>query len=494
MLDRAQEDVLALALADRADVGDDGLVVGEPVFPAHRRPGVGAGELRHVIEPDPARHEAEVSARVQVVVIGLRGAAEEKRAGGELERLRHQAVQLELELALEKAEDRRALVDVEERRLARAHREVHTPEAHEGVAHHEVDVFPIELVGDIADPLVKHVLSGCVVDGPGVHQRDVRAEGLEGAAQRTFLPGQHLEREAGLAHHPGGVFQEEEGCALQVEVVRQQQQPEPAHPGGAHRRVHHAVQAVAVQAEVRAQIRVAPRRVALHERDVLGVVKGHAARGAAPVHELRLRGVDHAMARIPHAEAVVYVVVGDAEVPLIKAAELFVERRARHQAGAGDGRDFPGGGVPLDRHLAGINPRERRVRQAPVRPDDDAGVVERLVGIDELGANHPDVRLQEPRSHFLQPGGLEGVHIVVQVQHERRVEVGPGEVDEMGVIERRGAVRRPHDDTAQVRALLDGCEVAHRVGVARVVVHDDQLHVPPVHRFLQQLDAFLQQV
>ncbi len=64
----------------------------------------------------------------------------------------------------------------------------------------------------------------------------------------------------------------------------------------------------------------------------------------------------------------------------------------------------------------------------------------------------------------------------------------------MRVIERRAAVRRTHDHAAQVGALLDRGQILHGVGVARVVVDDDEPGVLPIDGFIEQLDAFLQQV
>jgi hypothetical protein len=101
-------------------------------------------------------------------------------------------------------------------------------------------------------------------------------------------------------------------------------------------------------------------------------------------------------------------------------------------------------------------------------------------------ANQPAISSSQP--------ALEGVDVVVEVEKQRGVGVRQREVDEVRVVERRGAVGRPHHHAAQVGALLDGVEIAHGVGIARVVVNDDELGVAPVHRLVEQLDALLQEV
>ena len=104
------------------------------------------------------------------------------------------------------------------------------------------------------------------------------------------------------------------------------------------------------QGKVRTAVGVTIGRIATDEGNVLGLIECHAARGAAPVHEFRLRGVDDAVAGGAHAQAVVDVVVGDAEILFVKSAEFMIEGGASHQARARDRRDFARGGVPLDAH------------------------------------------------------------------------------------------------------------------------------------------------
>ena len=129
-----------------------------------------------------------------------------------------------------------------------------------------------------------------------------------------------------------------------------------------------------------------------------------------------------------------------------------------------------------------------------MRSDDDARVVEGPVRINQFGAHHADVGLGEPRRHFLQPTALQGVHIVVEVQHQRRVEVGPGQIDQMGVIERRTAIGRPDHRASEIRSQLDSRQISDDVGVARVIVDDHQLRMAPVHGLIEPFNAFLQQV
>jgi len=159
------------------------------------------------------------------------------------------------------------------------------------------------------------------------------------------------------------------------------------------------------------------------------------------------------------------------------------------------GGNIAGGRMPLQLRHVGLGfPGEGRVGQAAVRPDDDADVVQRAVGVDELRADGAHAGPRDPADHVLQPAGFERVDVVVEVEDERRVDQRQRQVHQVRIVERRRPVRRPHHAAAHVGAPLDRVEVAQHIEVARVVVHDDQFHVAPVHRLAEQLHAFLEQV
>ena len=81
MLDRADEDVLALAFADGADVGDDDFILGQAVLAPQPGAGLGAAELVDGVEADPTGDDPEIAVARVIEVIGLRGRAEEQCPG-----------------------------------------------------------------------------------------------------------------------------------------------------------------------------------------------------------------------------------------------------------------------------------------------------------------------------------------------------------------------------------------------------------------------------
>ena len=76
--------------------------------------GMRAAEIVDRVEADPARDEAEIAVAGIIQVVRLRRRAEEQRTGRRLERPGHKGVQRQRQLLLEEAEDRGALMDVEQ--------------------------------------------------------------------------------------------------------------------------------------------------------------------------------------------------------------------------------------------------------------------------------------------------------------------------------------------------------------------------------------------
>src|SRR4249919_211038 len=98
MVDRTDEDMLALPLANRADVRDDDLIVGQTMFFAHFRARVPLFEFIDRIEMNPARYDAEVVVKIAILVVSPGGGAEEQRVRRAPQRFVDQLVQIELEL------------------------------------------------------------------------------------------------------------------------------------------------------------------------------------------------------------------------------------------------------------------------------------------------------------------------------------------------------------------------------------------------------------
>jgi hypothetical protein len=73
--------------------------------------------------------------------------------------------------------------------------------------------------------------------------------------------------------------------------------------------------------------------------------------------------------------------------------------------------------------LGGL-PLEEDMGQAVLGAERDAGVVERAVGVEKLGADDADTGDAHPADHVLQPAGLEGFDVVVKMENQRGGGVG----------------------------------------------------------------------
>src|SRR5918995_3134190 len=71
-----------------------------------------------------------------------------------------------------------------------------------------------------------------------------------------------------------------------------------------------------------------------------------------------------------------------------------------------------------------------------VRPEDDSGMLDRVVGIEQLAANHSHSRLLSMLQHRLDPVGGDDRHIVIEEDEVRRVDHADGVVDERREVER----------------------------------------------------------
>ena len=77
-----------------------------------------------------------------------------------------------------------------------------------------------------------------------------------------------------------------------------------------------------------------------------------------------------------------------------------------------------------------------RMDRSLVRPEDDSGMLDRVVGIEELAANHSHIRLLSMLQHRLDPVGCDDRHIVIEEDEVRRV----GRVLAIGALHRHAAL------------------------------------------------------
>src|SRR5215207_2983842 len=77
-----------------------------------------------------------------------------------------------------------------------------------------------------------------------------------------------------------------------------------------------------------------------------------------------------------------------------------------------------------------------RMDRSLVWPEDDPGMLDRVVGIEQLAANHSHFRLLGMFQHRLDPVAGDDRHIVIEEDEVRRVDHADGVVDERREVER----------------------------------------------------------
>ena len=445
--------MLPLALADGADVDDERGGGIEAVFLAQLPPVVGGGETLDALEVDPARERAEVVVGIELLEDLSRGAGGEDDPAGVLDGLLDERHDLRRGEAVLGKEFPRgvALVDVEGGGLAEDLGEADHPVGDHGVAHDEVDVGPAE-AGGKGLQVGAEIRGGLGLDETaGVEQLDRQAGVLEFFPQWSLDRGEHAHVPAGLFREIPGVLEDEQRRPLEVEVVGDHRDPELERAAGVAVVVDVELEAGGGVVHDLADVRVAVARVALHEGEVFPLRVGVAPRRAPEVRERGLRRVHGPVAGAGGAQAIVDVVVRDLEIALIETAQLAVKLGAGQQAGARDG-----GGVARgvrEKQVAKVVFRladEDRVSESALRADPDAGMIEGLVGVDEPGAHNPDAGHAHPAGHVLEPAGLAGLDVVVEVEDQRGVGRRRAEVDEPRIIEGRRDVAGADDATRQV--------------------------------------------
>jgi hypothetical protein len=218
-VDGADEDVLALALADGADVDDEDGVGVEGVFGPEGARVVGVLKGLDAAEVDPAAQGAEVVVDVQVLMEVAGGAGGEDDAGGEAEGLLDAAVHQRGEQGGEEALHGVALVDVERGGLAEPGGEVHGPEGGHRVADEDIGVIPVAGGGETVERGGELARGFCGGQRGCLPQLDLEAGLLEAGAERAVLRRGDGDGHARLFGEIAGELEDEDRRALVVEVV-----------------------------------------------------------------------------------------------------------------------------------------------------------------------------------------------------------------------------------------------------------------------------------
>ena len=182
------EDVLALALADRTDVHHERGVGVQAVLAAQGSFVVGGGKTLDPLDVHPAGEGAEVVVGIELLEKLPGGAGREDDAAGVLDGLLHQRDDLgrrEIVLGEELARGI-ALVDVEGRGFAEQLAEDDDPVGQHRVADEEIDVRPLQAGGKGLDFLVEDGRGRGIDETAGVEHLHPQTGVLELPPQRPL--------------------------------------------------------------------------------------------------------------------------------------------------------------------------------------------------------------------------------------------------------------------------------------------------------------------
>ena len=135
--------------------------------------------------------------------------------------------------------------------------------------------------------------------------------------------------------------------------------------------------------------------------------------------------------------------------------------------------------VRLAGRAAGV--RLPRVRGDAADAEDDAGVLDAVVGIVELRADTADLGAQRVRYHLVEPVAVDDLEVVVQQADQRGVGLAHAKIVDRGVIEFAG--ERHHAHAARIRLASARAlgrelrEVGERLRLVAVIVDDQDLEV-----------------
>jgi hypothetical protein len=152
--------------------------------------------------------------------------------------------------------------------------------------------------------------------------------------------------------------------------------------------------------------------------------------------ELGIRCSQVAIAPLDQPETQIDMVGRHRQRNIVQAAGLQIGLKAKQQAGPGHRGDCPHGRELAE--IAGIvtSPVQVLMARGCVHTDGDATVLDRAVGIQQLGADRPDTGTNGVRHHFPQPAGIDHVDVVIQQQDQSAGAVSHRAVGQRRVVER----------------------------------------------------------
>ena len=162
----------------------------------------------------------------------------------------------------------------------------------------------------------------------------------------------------------------------------------------------------------------------------------HVPGGRLVVEEDGVRRVDHPVAALADPQAHVHVVEGHGQVLRVEATDLIEDRPPHHGAREGDGAAVADDARKLEVPGIVLGEVPEGVPAIPVRPQDHAGVLEAPVGVEQLGADDPDLGPLGVLEHRLDPVRRDHRDVVVEEDDVRGVDEGHRGVVDGRVIER----------------------------------------------------------
>ena len=218
-----------------------------------------------------------------------------------------------------------------------------------------------------------------------------------------------------------------------------------------------------------------------------GIVLVGAAGLAFVVVELGVGRPDNAPARVARTQAEVHIVVGNREL-LIQAVQLVVNGGAHQQAGRCHGGKILHRGQPEHIPAAAALVVLVAVPGVAAQPRDDAGVLDRVVGIVEHCPAEADAGLTALAHHLGEPVAVDDLDVIVEQQQVLARRVPAAKIVDAAEVE---AALVSHDPRAVIP--LRQLFVVGRCGrVGGIVLNDDDLEIL-VGRFgVDAVQAFFQ--
>ena len=176
--------------------------------------------------------------------------------------------------------------------------------------------------------------------------------------------------------------------------------------------------------------------ILLTKKSVLPIIVQPPSRSTNIVIEHRCRLIDNPAPRRDNPETEIDVVELNAKAIVVEPSEPEEISGSRQQTGTRHRRDVPQPmRQPLVAWVISRQSREHVLRCSLPRRHHHTRMVDCTSPIEQLGANTAYVVDREPSRHLLQPSGLDGLDVVVEMQHQRRADLARRGVDQPRIVE-----------------------------------------------------------